>query len=131
MQNFFFHLVSSQVIIEHKQHQHLCRVFAFERIKATSQHSFQPLIEDDIIFLKPEFAFNLKAEYMNSSVSIRPFNGMKKNQPPTATEVHIARVRSPLTDGYTSYVEPLKQFFSVPKLVQLGDLISIPMFKGF
>lgn len=70
-------------------------------------------------------------ELMKSMVSIKLFSFNLDNSAKKALDVHISRVKSPLTDGYTSYVEPLKQYFSHKKLLKKGDIFSVPIYKAF
>jgi hypothetical protein len=42
-----------------------------------------------------------------------------------ATEVHIARVITPTSSGYISYANTLQKYFTIPRILKLGDIITV------
>lgn len=44
-----------------------------------------------------------------------------------ASEVHIARVITPTSSGYVSYTHALQRYFTVPRILKVGDIITVPI----
>jgi SpoVK/Ycf46/Vps4 family AAA+-type ATPase len=44
-----------------------------------------------------------------------------------ATEVYISRVITPNSSGYVSYAKALQKYFTVPRILKVGDIISVKM----
>ncbi|KAH3764894.1 peroxisome biogenesis factor 6 [Pelomyxa schiedti] len=81
----------------------------------------------DTVYMPPTLLLNLKLDepYARHSISLR---AVEDNLLPTiGTEVHISRVKCPNSSGTENYETELSNYFSHPRLVQVGDIVPIPI----
>lgn len=77
------------------------------------------------VYLSSQMIFNMQLEIGKSTITLEH----KNFEIPTASQLTITRVKSPESDGHTSYAKFLKQYFQIPRLVKQGDLFGIPIVK--
>lgn len=99
--------------------------------------------KDNTVYINSLLAFNLRLDENseNLQININPVDELENGLPGikhwiftefsviTADEVRISRVRSPSSDGYSSYTESLIGYFDEPRIVKISDLIAIPIVK--
>lgn len=67
----------------------------------------------------------LKHSTKQSPLKLNENENDNQNLIETATEVHIARVITPTSSGYISYANALQKYFTVPRILKLGDIITV------